>query len=140
MFERKGFNRKRRIASPKPKPESLSELVQKISYIGSSYHKRNPGDFGLIPPSQPRPDKTLCDGAGILSRASAQRLLEEGARRGLVSDNRQDGFPKHIWAVTEENVVLEAKYNNSGPGHYHGYPLPVADPFREIVLKHWQSG
>lgn len=28
-------------------------------YEGSPHHKRNPGDFGLTPPSAPRLDKTL---------------------------------------------------------------------------------
>ena len=37
--------------------------------------KRSPGDFGLEPPAAPRPDKTLCDEAGVTARATAQGLL-----------------------------------------------------------------
>lgn len=26
-----------------------------------------------------------------------------------------------------------------GSGHYHGYPMPEADPFREEILSQWES-
>jgi hypothetical protein len=90
-----------------------------------------------MPPAQPRPDKTLCDTAGIFKFADAQRWLQEGVRRGLISDNPQHGFPKHIWAVTDEGVVLEARLSNENPGDYHGYPLFEPDPFRQIVIDRW---
>lgn len=51
-----------------------------------SDHKRSPGDFGLRPPSNPRPDATLCDDAQIFKKAEAQEILEAGIDRGLVSD------------------------------------------------------
>jgi len=96
---------------------------------------KNPGDFGLTPPSQPRPDKTLCDGAGIFKAAEAQRWLRQGVRKGFISADQHGGYPKHIWAVTDKSVVLEAQY--SGDRHYHGYPLFEPDPFRKAVLKCW---
>lgn len=139
MAERRRFNPKRRIVKPRPAQDSLNDLAGSVQYTGSPYHKRNPGDFGLTPPAQPRPDKTLCDGAGIFAVADAQRWLQEGARRGLVSSDPEGSYPKHIWAVTDDGVVLEAKYNNEGPGHYHGYPLFAPDPFRRIVLEHWRQ-
>ena len=139
MSERKRFNNKRRIVVPRPAQNYLNDLAGSVRYIGSPYHKRNSGDFGLTPPSQPRPDKTLCDEAGIFKVADAQRMLEEGVRRGMISDFSQDKFPKHIWAVTNRGVVLEANYNNEGPGNYHGYPLFDPDPFRKLALKHWEQ-
>lgn len=138
MPERKHFNRKRRIVSPRPAQDILNNLAGKVRYTGSPYHKRNPGDFGLTPPAQPRPDKTLCDEAGIFKVAEAQRMLKEGVRRGMISNISEDEFPKHIWAVTNEGMVLEANYNNEGPGNYHGYPLFDSDPFRISVLQHWE--
>lgn len=137
MAGRTHFNRKRRIVTPTPEMGFLNELAGKVQYVGNPYHKRVPGDFALDPPSQPRPDKTLCDGAEIFRVAEAQKWLEEGVRRGMFSPTMQNEFPKHIWAVTDAGVVLEAKYNNEGPGNYHGYPLFKPDPFRQIVLKHW---
>ncbi len=137
LAERKHINRKRRIVTPAPAQGILNDLADNVRYIGSPYHKRNPGNFALTPPSQPRPDKTLCDEARIFKVAEAQRWLEEGVRRGVISPTMQDGFPKHIWAVTDEGVVLEAKYNNEGPGNYHGYPLFEPDPFRQVVLNRW---
>lgn len=133
------FNSKRRIIDPRPQVEILSDLARRIKYVGHPQHKRNPGDFALTPPAQPRPDKTLCDLVGIFRVAEAQQWLEAGARRGMVSENLQDGFPKHIWAVTDTGIVLEAKYSNVGPGHYHGYPLFEPDPFRQVVIARWRQ-
>ena len=139
MIERRHFNRKRRIVNPVPAEDVLNDLAGRVRYTGSPYHKRNPGDFGLTPPAQPRPDKTLCDQAGLHKKAEAQQWLEEGVRRGMISAAVGDGFPKHIWAVTEKGVVLEANYNNEGPGHYHGYPLFEPDPLRQVVLDIWKK-
>lgn len=69
--------------------------------------------------------------------ADAQKWLEEGIRRGVISQSVQGGFPKHVWAVTDNGVVLEASYNNEGPGNYHGYPLFDPDPFRQVILSIW---
>lgn len=137
MSEPKAFNPKRRLANPAPEQDFLNELAGRVRYVGSPYHKRNPGDFDLMPPSQPKPDKTLCDAAGILTRAQAQWWLEAGARRGLTSTPSDD--PKYIWAVTDEHIVLEAIHNAPGTGEYHGYPLFGPDPFRHIILQHWKK-
>jgi hypothetical protein len=64
---------------------ALETLATKATYGGNPEHKKNHGDFKLSPPSRPRPDKSLCDGAGIFKRAEAEALLKEGIRRGLVS-------------------------------------------------------
>ena len=53
----------------------------RVKYGGNPEHKRNPGDFGLTPPSQPRADKTLCDEVAVFKRTTALRLL----RKGIVS-------------------------------------------------------
>ena len=75
MYEkRKSFNQKRRIASTASQAQ-LEALANRVRYGGNPEHKRNPGDFGLTPSFFPRPDKTLCDLAGIAHRAEAERLL-----------------------------------------------------------------
>jgi hypothetical protein len=139
MFpKRKTFNPKRSIATD-PGHEDLVRWRDFVSYGGNSEHKRNPGDFDLTPPSNPRPDKTLCDGAAISSRAEALRLLREGIRRGLVSVQMRNGFPQNIWAVTEAGIPLEGQLENPGNGTYHGYPMPEADPFRSKVIDRWNA-
>ena len=139
MFpSRKAFNPKRSIA-PDPGPEDLARWRHVVSYGGNSEHKRNPGDFDLTPPSNPRPDKTLCDGADISSRAEALKLLREGIRRGLVSVQIRNGFPQNIWAVTKDGIPLEGQLENPGNGTYHGYPMPEADWFRSKVIDRWNA-
>jgi hypothetical protein len=138
MFaKRKSFNRKRSISNA-PVQTDLARLAAEVRYGGNSEHKRNPGDFGLTPPSSPRADKTLCDLAGILRRADALNLLLEGIRRGLVSEQTRNGYPQNVWAVTADGVPLEAQLENPADGTYHGYPMPVEDPFREKVIAKWR--
>ena len=137
MTRRRHFNQKRKIADPRPPQEAMAGLASEVRYSGRPYHKRRPGDFRLVPPAQPRPDKTLCDEAGIRVKADAEYWLLQGVRRGLVSPDWEDDFPKHIWAVTGDGIVLEANLGTEAPGAYHGYPLPDADPFRQFVLARW---
>ncbi|HOJ04258.1 MAG TPA: hypothetical protein PK916_09670 [Bacteroidota bacterium] len=138
ISKRKSYNPKRAI-STRPVEADLSRWSQSVEYGGNPEHKKNPGDFGLTPPASPRPDKTLCDGVGIFDRATALRLLREGVRRGLVSEQMRQGYPQNIWAVTSDGVAMEAQLENAGTGTYHGYPLQEKDPFRGIVLHHWEN-
>ena len=95
---RQRFNRKREIADPPPPAAELTALAERVGYGGNPEHKRNPGDFGLIPPSAPRADKTLCDAVNIFSRSAAAAALREGVRRGLVSRAVRGSFPQNIWS------------------------------------------
>ena len=140
MFsKRKAFNPKRQIARS-VRQRDLNELADRVRYGGNPEHKRHPGDFALSPPSLPRADKTLCDLAGILHRAEAERLLREGIRRGLVSQRESGGFPQNVWAVAEGGLPVEAQLENAGDGTYHGYPMPEDDAFREEVMAKWRAG
>jgi hypothetical protein len=115
------------------------DLLQRVRYGGNPEHKRNPGDFGLTPPSIPRPDKSLCDAVGIFRKPEAEQLLREGIRRGLVSMHERRGFPQNIWAVTKDGQPVEAQLENAERGVYHGYPMPLSDPFFHEVLSRWEA-
>lgn len=142
MKPRRTFNPKRRI---RPAPESdelkriLETLANKASYGGNPEHKKNPGDFGLSPPTIPRQYKSYCDDAGVLSKAEAQRLLREGMRKGLVSVRESNGWPQNVWAMTNDGIPLEAMLENPVKGIYHGYPMPEEDPLANEVRKRWGS-
>ena len=134
------FNRKRRFASSLPVPEALERLAAEVRYGGNPDHKRNPGDFGLTPPSLPRADKSLCDSVKIFESAEALKLLKQGILQGMISEwDGMNGFPKNIWSVTDDGIPLEAQLENAGNGTYHGYPLEVNDDFRESVLAKWNQ-
>src|SRR5205809_1707938 len=109
------MSRRRRSSNPKRKIRDLpvegldlDDLASRASYGGNPEHKRNPGDFLLIPPSSARRDKTLCDDARVFRRDEATRLVLAGLRRGLVSVQTRNGWPQNIWAVGENDVPLEA--------------------------------
>ena len=132
------FNPKRRLAAANSLPmEARNELAQAVIYTGNPEHKRNPGDFGLTPPAQPRRGKTLCDGASIFKRNDALRYLRDGLKRGAVSEQSIAGWPSIIWAVTDDGIPLEAQ--RDGEGSYHGYPMPPEDPMAAEVKKFWNA-
>jgi len=115
------------------------DFARQVTYGGNPEHKRDPGDFNLNPPSQPRADKTLCDIAEIFARAEAERLLRRGVERGMVSKQWIGCFPQNIWSVTDKGIPLEAQLENRDKGTYHGYPIPEGDPFRAEVLERWNG-
>jgi len=119
MGNRRKFNTKRKISSVTD-AAVLIPLSSRVVYLGSPLHKINPGDFGLTPPSSPRPDKTLCDGVKIFERDKAQELLREGAKRGLISVQERSGLPQNIWAVSDDGTPLEAQLDNQERATYHG--------------------
>lgn len=137
MRPRKSFNPKRRICGETEAAARLAAFAagKTPRYNGNPEHKRNPGDFGLDPPSSPRQSKTLCDAVQIYTRAEAEALVCNGLSKGLFSEQERGGWPQNIWAVTEAGEPLEAQLE--GNGVYHGYPMPEADPFRQEVLARW---
>ena len=140
MLGKRTFNPKRRICPPDRVGDVLSglaEALRHLRYTGNPEHKRNPGDYGLQPPSSPRPGKTLCDTVGIFTRAEASKLLRLGLERGVFSEQVRDGWPQNVWALTDNREPLEAQLE--GDGAYHAYPMPDSDPFREKVIKRWDQ-
>jgi len=140
MLRRRTFNPKRRLCLAEvfqDRRRVVSSQIGKVRYSGNPEHKRNPRDFGLDPPSAPRPGKTLCDQVEIYGRAEALTLLRAGLLRGTFSMQERDGWPQNVWAVTERGEPLEAQLE--GQGVYHGYPMAEADPFRAKILDRWES-
>ena len=132
------FNPKRRIRPwAAGDEEKLNNLADHATYSGHPSHKRNPGDFGLSPPSQARLGKSLCDDVGIFRREEALELLQRGLRLGLISLLEIGGWPKQVWAVTPEGLPLEAQ--READGVYHGYPLREIDPMHQEVLAAWKK-
>jgi len=132
------FNPKRKLQS-QLSSEQCASLARAVKYTGNPEHKRNPGNFGLTPPADARPHKTLCDDAGIFDKKVAESLLSEGARNGVVSVQMKGDWPQNIWAVTAEGHPVEAQLENQDKGTYHGYPMPASDPMRLEILKRWNS-
>lgn len=139
MKTRQGrFNPKRKMAGVQAATKGHS-LAKKASYGGNPEHKRNPGDFGLDPPSSPRPHKSLCDDCGIVNRKVALGLLQRGIELGLISQQHHGVWPQNVWAVTSEGWAVEAQLENAEQGVYHGYPMPESDPFRAAVIEYWNA-
>ena len=139
MKPRRGYNPKRKIEVAEALTEAnRNSLALRIAYGGNPEHKRTPGNYGLSPPRNPRPMKTLCDADRQFPKAEAEALLRAGARKGLVSQQRRNEWPQNIWAVSE-GVPFEAQLENSEKGVYHGYPMPADDDFKDIIVKEWSA-
>lgn len=140
MKRRNGqFNPKRKMLKVEAcNFKSLSELASQAKYGGNPEHKRNPGDFGLTPPSGPRPGKSLCDAIKVFTRQEALELLKKGIENGLVSERFEGQWPKNVWSVTEDETPLEAQLESAEQGAYHGYPMQAEDPFCEEVIQQWR--
>ena len=138
MSRYKKFNPKRRLAPANSvSKEALDSLANAVKYSGNPEHKRSAGDFNLTPPAQSRRGKSLCDGVKIFKLRDALRYLREGLKRGAVSEQCVGGWPKVVWAVTEDGTTLEAQ--RDGGGSYHGYPLPADDPMSAEVKHFWEK-
>ena len=142
------YNPKRRII-PKSQwnPERGRAWADQARYTGNAEHKVRPGDYGLTPPCNPRPGKTLCDADQSFTQNEAQALLRQGLKRGMISVQMRNGWPQNVWAVSatttpsgppETVQVFEAQLSNRVTGEYHGYPMPRNDDFRQTVIEEWQ--
>jgi hypothetical protein len=126
----------------------VDRLLRQCDFEGHPHHKSEPGDFGLVPPAQPRRDKTLCNlpPYEIHAKAVAKDMLRHGIRRKMLSELRGEGglpqyvWPQYIWYVREtDGAVFEARLGGSRPGLYHGYPLPPGDRRRDRILNAWKE-
>lgn len=134
------FNPKRKIGALTAVDRSAYvALAKKLRYGGNPEHKKNPGDFGLTPPSGPRAGKSLCDDVCIFTMKEALKCLKAGMKKGLVSDRKKGEWPQNIWAVTDKGIPLEAQLENPDTGTYHGYPMPISDPFAAEVINRWKD-
>lgn len=135
-YERPVKAHKRRVAYDKELGERI--LRKRPKYVGNPLHKKNPGDFGLIPPSCPSSKKNLCDLVDIFNRNIAQNLLEKGLRRGFLSKSLDGEWPRNIWALSEKKIPLEARLDQA-TGTYHGFPMSRNDPLYAEILENWES-
>lgn len=139
MRKRKGYNPKRRLADADHwSQEKRKAMADKARYGGNSEHKTKPNNFGLKPPVNPRPGKTLCDGNQEFAKSQAEALLRGGLLRGMISLQKYNGWPQNVWAVLD-GEPFEGQLENRDQGIYHGYPMPADDDFRITILKEWSS-
>lgn len=141
MTKKRQSNDPRRRIAPltNNSPAMLAGLIERLGYVGSAIHKTKPADYGFHPPTNPGPNKSICDGVRIILRHEAQDLFQEGLRRGMISTHQDaDGCPKFVWAVDDHGIVYEAKPGNGG---YHGYVLDQsADPHMcTLVQNEWKA-
>ena len=136
--KRQGNNPKRRIASVgELSPEVLHQLSE-ARYVGSAHHKSKLADYHFSPPTNPRPDKSLCDGIRVIKKSEAAELFQNGISREMVSAYVIGCLPKYVWAVDSDEEAYESVISK-GTTKYHGYRLEPDDPMRSLVIEEWNS-
>ena len=141
MPKRQGNRPDRRIAPDGFLDQDAKRaLLLRVVYTGSALHKLHPGDYGFMPPQNPRPSKSACDELRPVLLAEARNLFQEGIELGMVSIHSPAGIPKYVWAVGDDGEVYEAKTKPGQEREYHGYRLDDDDmAMRRYLLKEWKS-
>lgn len=120
--------------------DSLTALADRLQYVGASTHKKYPNDYGLVPPFNPRPDKSVCDDLRPVPLAEARALFRDAVLKGMVSPPLPDtGVPKYVWAVDSSGEVYEAKTKPEREVVYHGYRLGDDDRQRMFIKREWSA-
>ena len=142
---RSANNPERRIADADQLDlDFLNWLIDNAEYTGSAHHKRISADYGLDPPTAPRPDKSLCDGKDVVLIKEAIGLFRNGIAQGMVSapgdgDGDWRRFPKYVWSVSADRRVFEAVHSKR-TNNYHGYELTEDDDvMRREVIYRWEE-
>jgi hypothetical protein len=120
--------------------DDCSRIAKAARYVGSANHKLSPGDYGFVPPTNPRPSKSVCDDCRKVLLAEASRLFNSGILKGMMSRSSPGQLPKYIWAVDAMGEVYEAKTKPDQDVTYHGYRLGEDErKMRAYVRDQWNK-
>ncbi|MFN3075729.1 MAG: hypothetical protein ABT940_02385 [Alphaproteobacteria bacterium] len=120
-------------------PDVLRALARRVRYDGSALHKLHPGNYGFVPPINPRPSKSVCDDVRDLLLEEVKKLFLHGIELGMVSRFPDGGVPKYVWAVDDAGEVFEAKTKSGHEVEYHGYRLGDDErQMRTYILEEWK--
>ncbi len=134
--KRKGSGKIKKITPHGAMSCEVRAELESARYVGNPQHKRWPADYGLNPPADPRPNKSLCDGLRPIKKREAIELFRSGIGLDMVSvDLDHRGLPKRVWAVDEYGEAYEAM--SSADGKYHGYRLYRDQDMRDLVIAEW---
>ncbi|HVX83519.1 MAG TPA: hypothetical protein VH253_01755 [Phycisphaerae bacterium] len=103
-----------------PVGADLNAIAEKVSYVGSVYHKDLPSFAGALP--RPRPDASICPRSFATRRQDIESWLKAAIRQGHFAGLWEGGFPRYVWR-REGEVIFEGRLIDGKAGHYKGYPL-----------------
>jgi hypothetical protein len=140
MTKRQGIRPDRRVApAGSISGETLATLAQRLRYKGISTHKLHPGNYGLVPPVNPRPCKSPCDDMRSILSQEAEDLFRAGLLAGMVSSFEPGSLPKYVWALDTDGEVYEAK-TKPPDMEYHGYRLGDDErDMRRYIRAEWRK-
>jgi hypothetical protein len=102
---------------PAPDLAKIEAAAALAVYSSSEYHCSGPKGQ---PPKRRFKHASICPKKW--SRDSATDALRNAISSGMVSENWEDGFPRHVWHNDGE-VIYEARHTRGPAGTFHAYPL-----------------
>jgi hypothetical protein len=125
-------------------PPTFAELAARVSFVGSSEHKRLPNP--LAKPAL-RSDASDCDEVDpTLSNADPmylRHLLQVAMMRGQVSGPREGAFPRYVhgWILLNgaERALFRGRLTNREQGIYKGY-FETLDDLPDLLRPRLRDG
>jgi len=113
----------RTICRAIPRDVNLSDLAQRLAYVGSPEHKSYPTSSG---PPRLRADASKCDPSFKNRVQEIENSLRAAVRSGQVGGPWENGLPRYAWNRLD-GVCFEARLVNAESGAYKGYPLSAEE-------------
>ena len=124
---RQRTNPKSLVVRPVPSGVDLEEVVRRVRYVGSPYHKDRPGSAGM--PKRRVPAGNKCPSHLAEDLDTVQSWLESAIRAGRTGRwDAEHGLPREVFH-TEGGVTFQAVLGSPGSGEYHGFPL---EPWQRV--------
>ena len=117
----------KRVATA-PSADKLAYAAANAFYRPSEYHC--PGVGGRRLKFRPKPSSICPRGWGDDEATDA---IREAIRRGNVSENWEDSFPRYVWHRDGE-VLYEARHTRGPSGSFHAFPIEEIQAPRGLRL------
>jgi hypothetical protein len=127
---RRRSNPKRLAIREIPEGVDLDQVASRCRYLGSPYHKQNPGFAGM---PRRRLGANLCPRELANDQTRVQAWLQAAVRAGTTGrwDSRRR-FPLEVFH-REGQLVFVAITGTGGSGAYHGFPLESWENVRGLA-------
>lgn len=103
-----------------PANVTATDLVARVSYVGSPEHKARPLHLSYNFEPALRSDASRCD--PTIERDVAQAALQDALLRMSVSQEFDGDFPRYVWGSVNGQPHI-ARLINSYLGQYKGWPI-----------------
>ena len=110
-------------------PETVSELVHRIRYVGSPEHKRG---LAFTGPPKLKYGNNICPSQLNQEQQGLTKWLQDALSRGWVASPVEGGFPRYIFAK-REGKWFQGRLTNLEKGEYKGWPVEESEVPKRFI-------